>query len=403
MVETVSIAQALRNYSAQVPEQVVHWQDPLSAATGVLVIQSMKQGACGGGTRVSTQLDVAEVSMLAKVMQLKFALVGPAIGGAKSCVCIPADEPNPTGVLQRWFVAMDPYLRAGYGTAADANTDFATITQLLQNQGITHPQQGILTALAKGDATQAMLQRLACLQQPVVLASGVSVPLAELVTGYMLAKSVEAVYREKDISIVGQRAYVQGTGTVGAAVAYYLQQMGVHVIALCDKTHAIYAQGGVHTEALLRLVKTHAIHACFDTACSHTQLHQQLFTHGFDIFIPATGAHLVDADFMHAACAQGLSVMASGANIPFSEGGLYGSLAQWVDQRISFVPGFIASSGMARAFSFLMQAQQDACTAEAIFQDAAQTISCIIHRAWQENAECGLAAACYAMALQLAV
>jgi glutamate dehydrogenase/leucine dehydrogenase len=47
------------------------------------VINSLRGGAAGGGTRMRKGLDMNEVLSLAKTMEVKFS-VGPAIGGAKS-------------------------------------------------------------------------------------------------------------------------------------------------------------------------------------------------------------------------------------------------------------------------------------------------------------------------------
>jgi hypothetical protein len=68
------------------PELVVAWQDAETDARGWLVINSLRGGAAGGGTRMRVGANPREVGYLAKTMELKFALAGPSIGGAKSAL-----------------------------------------------------------------------------------------------------------------------------------------------------------------------------------------------------------------------------------------------------------------------------------------------------------------------------
>src|SRR5688572_11979166 len=66
------------------PELTLDWRDAETGARGWLVINSHRGGAAGGGTRMRVGVTPAEVTYLAKTMELKFALAGPPIGGAKT-------------------------------------------------------------------------------------------------------------------------------------------------------------------------------------------------------------------------------------------------------------------------------------------------------------------------------
>ena len=78
------------------PEIVFEWNDSETSARGWLVINSLKGGAAGGGTRMHSGLTRDEVTFLAKAMELKFAFAGPIIGGAKSGIDFdPADGVDP--------------------------------------------------------------------------------------------------------------------------------------------------------------------------------------------------------------------------------------------------------------------------------------------------------------------
>ena len=74
----------LQEYENKSPEIVFEWKDPQSDAIGWVVINSLRGGAAGGGTRMRKGLTKYEVLSLAKTMEVKFTVCGPAIGGAKS-------------------------------------------------------------------------------------------------------------------------------------------------------------------------------------------------------------------------------------------------------------------------------------------------------------------------------
>ena len=71
----------LERYEGKRPEIVFEWKDPYSEAEGWVVINSLRGGAAGGGTRMRVGLDKREVESLAKTMEIKFTVSGPQIGG----------------------------------------------------------------------------------------------------------------------------------------------------------------------------------------------------------------------------------------------------------------------------------------------------------------------------------
>ncbi|GAL01018.1 Glu/Leu/Phe/Val dehydrogenase family protein [Nonlabens ulvanivorans] len=113
----------LKRYENAEPEIVFHWNDPETDAQGWTVINSLRGGAAGGGTRMRVGLDKNEVLSLAKTMEIKFTVSGPAIGGAKSGINFDPRDPRKKGVLERWYKAVSPLLKSYYGTGGDLNVD----------------------------------------------------------------------------------------------------------------------------------------------------------------------------------------------------------------------------------------------------------------------------------------
>ena len=66
-----------------------------------MVIDSLRGGAASGGTRIRQGPDQHEVESLAKTMEVKFTVSGPAIGGAKSGINFDPQDSRKRGVLER--------------------------------------------------------------------------------------------------------------------------------------------------------------------------------------------------------------------------------------------------------------------------------------------------------------
>ena len=101
----------LKKYEEKSPEIVFEWHDQLTEAKGWVVINSLRGGAAGGGTRMRKGLDKNEVISLAKTMEIKFSVSGPPIGGAKSGIDFDPNDPRKQGVLERWYKAVAPLLK----------------------------------------------------------------------------------------------------------------------------------------------------------------------------------------------------------------------------------------------------------------------------------------------------
>ncbi len=69
----------LKKFENKAPEIVFEWKDAETEAEGWVVINSLRGGAAGGGTRMRVGLDKHEVTSLAKTMEVKFSVAGPTI------------------------------------------------------------------------------------------------------------------------------------------------------------------------------------------------------------------------------------------------------------------------------------------------------------------------------------
>src|SRR5260221_452121 len=136
----------LQKFENKRPEIVFEWKDSETEAEGWVVINSLRGGAAGGGTRMRKGLDKHEVESLAKTMEIKFTVSGPPIGGAKSGINFDPNDPRKEGVLHRWYLAVMPLLKYYYGTGGDLNVDeIHEVIPHTEDVGIWHPQEGVFT------------------------------------------------------------------------------------------------------------------------------------------------------------------------------------------------------------------------------------------------------------------
>src|SRR4030095_14297123 len=100
--QSTILRQLIAKFEHKQPEIVFEWKDAETEAMGWVVINSLRGGGAGGGTRMRRNLDKREVESLAKTMEIKFSVSGPAIGGAKSGICFDPSDPRKSEGLGRW-------------------------------------------------------------------------------------------------------------------------------------------------------------------------------------------------------------------------------------------------------------------------------------------------------------
>ncbi|MEY3728270.1 MAG: hypothetical protein RL098_1747, partial [Bacteroidota bacterium] len=214
----------LSKFENKRPEIVFEWKDSQTEAEGWVVINSLRGGAAGGGTRMRVGLDKREVESLAKTMEVKFTVAGPAIGGAKSGINFDPKDPRKKEVLQRWFAAVSPLLKSYYGTGGDLNVDeIHEVIPMTEDCGVWHPQEGVFNGHFKPNDTQK-INRIGQLQRGVakILENEQYSPelsknyvVADMITGYGVAASIEHYYNIWGGQLAGKRVLVQGWGNVG--------------------------------------------------------------------------------------------------------------------------------------------------------------------------------------------
>ncbi|UUW91550.1 Glu/Leu/Phe/Val dehydrogenase dimerization domain-containing protein [Pimelobacter simplex] len=380
----------LGRFEAKAPEIVFEWHDAETEARGWVVINSLRGGAAGGGTRMRAGLDRAEVEALAKTMEVKFTVSGPAIGGAKSGIDFDPADPRREGVLARWFKAVSPLLKTYYGTGGDLNVDeLHDVIPLTERYGLWHPQQGIVSGHFAADERE-LVQRVGMLRLGVskVVEDPRYTPererkytIADLVTGWGVAESVVHYYGTYGGAVAGKRVIVQGWGNVGSAAAYYLAQAGASVVGIIDRDGGLMNPDGFTSDEVHALFvgkQGNALRA--DGLIPHDQLDDAIWDMGAEIFLPCAASRLVTVEHVKRLVSGGLEVISAGANVPFADPEIfYGPTYEFADQHVAVIPDFIANCGMARTFTLLMEGI-DEVSDEVILGDVSRTIRTAIEK-----------------------
>ncbi|WBL21916.1 Glu/Leu/Phe/Val dehydrogenase dimerization domain-containing protein [Zunongwangia sp. HRR-M8] len=385
----------LKVYENKEPEIVFHWNDPETEAEGWTVINSLRGGAAGGGTRMREGLDKNEVLSLAKTMEVKFTVSGPAIGGAKSGINFDPKDPRKKGVLERWYKAVSPLLKSYYGTGGDLNVDeIHEVIPITENCGVWHPQEGVFNGYFQ--PTEAdKINRIGQLRQGVikVLENTDYSPdisrkytVADMITGFGVAEAVNQYYNIYGGAIKGKKAIVQGFGNVGSAAAYYLSQMGAKVVGIIDRAGGLIKEDGFSFEEIKDLFlnkEGNTLNA--PNLIPFEEINERIWNIDAEIFAPCAASRLVTKDQISNLIDRKLEVISCGANVPFADKEIFfGPIMEFIDERVSLIPDFISNCGMARVFAYFMERRVQ-MTDEAIFNDTSITIKNAIQNTFNNN------------------
>ena len=385
----------LKKFESKKPEIVFEWSDPETEAEGWVVINSLRGGAAGGGTRMRKGLDKHEVESLAKTMEVKFTVSGPRIGGAKSGINFDPADPRKEGVLQRWFTAVKPLLKYYYGTGGDLNVD--EITEVIPNTedvGVWHPQEGVFHGHFHPNEAQ-IINRIGQLRMGVIKvledekfspAVKRKYTVADMITGYGVAEAVHHYYNIWGGNISEKRAVIQGWGNVGGAAGFYLAQMGVKIVGIIDRDGGVVNPSGYSFDKIKELfLNRKGNKLVADEMLSSDEINERIWDQGFEIFIPAAASRLITREQVDRMIESKVEVFSCGANVPFADPEIFfGPTGLYADRNFSVIPDFIANCGMARVFAYLMESEVH-MEDHLIFEDTSRTIKKALEKTYAIN------------------
>ena len=402
----------LEKFENKRPEIVFEWKDAETEAEGWVVINSLRGGAAGGGTRMRKGLDKREVESLAKTMEVKFTVAGPPIGGAKSGINFDPKDPRKEGVLRRWYAAVSPLLKSYYGTGGDLNVDeIHEVIPITEDCGVWHPQEGVFNGHFQPKEAQK-INRIGQLRQGVlkVIEDESYTPdtnrkyvIADMITGYGVAESIRHYFNIWGGELKGKKVIVQGWGNVGSAATYYLAQNGALVVGIIDRVGGLISENGFTFEEVKDLfLNKNGNELVHSNLMSYDDINAKIWDLKADVFIPCAGSRMISEDQLNIMITSGMKVISSGANVPFADPEIFfGTIAEKADASLALIPDFIANCGMARVFAYLMSNDLKSIEDCLIFEDTSEIIKKALRDTKEINSNStGIAKAAFEIALK---
>lgn len=401
----------LEKFENKRPEIVFEWKDSETEAEGWVVINSLRGGAAGGGTRMRAGLDKREVESLAKTMEVKFTVAGPPIGGAKSGINFDPKDPRKKEVLKRWYAAVTPLLKHYYGTGGDLNVDeIHEVIPTTEDCGVWHPQEGVFNGHFQPREAQK-INRIGQLRHGVLKALedtsfspdvNRKYVVADMITGYGVAQSIKHYFDIWGGDVKGKKVIVQGWGNVGSAGAYYLAQKGAKIVGIIDRVGGLINEEGFSFEEIKDLfLNKNGNELSHPNLLSYEEINAKIWDLTADVFIPCAGSRMITKDQFERMEKAGIQVISSGANVPFADPEIFfGPIADLADNSISIIPDFISNCGMARVFAYLMSNDLTEISDSGIFEDTSTTIYNALKNTYSKNPKTtGIAKTAFEIAL----
>ena len=292
---------------ANKPYIVVEWNDTESDAKGWLCMYNFVNHYCGGGTRMHPTVTKEEVIRLATAMGYKYkACESETTGGCKAGIAYDYKAPDALDVLERFMVAMAPYLNAGVSIGGDLGVDYGDVLRILDDIGVGLPQTKAMKADPK-------IEQGIKNHDEVCDMTYDGFKMYDMITGYGVAFATDEAWKIKE-GREGATVIIQGFGCVGASLATCLDKMGYKVVGIADVNQLLYCPDGLNIPKLVetRLPKGELNPEAFED--SYQKLpNSQWLEMDVDIIIPAALEDVINKDNADKVKA---SLVVEAANIP---------------------------------------------------------------------------------------
>ncbi|HET9439321.1 MAG TPA: Glu/Leu/Phe/Val dehydrogenase [Longimicrobiales bacterium] len=232
----------LRNPERQVITSIPITMDngEIEVFKGYRVHYNTSRGPAKGGIRYDLNVSLDEVTALAAWMTWKCAVVDVPFGGAKGgVICDPfrMSQGELERLTRRYTASLMELLGPEQDVPApDVNTNEQMMAWIMDTYSM-HKRHTV-TAVVTG--------------KPIAI--GGSRGRREA-TGRGVMISVKEALREVGMPLLGTKVIVQGFGNVGSVAAKLMQDEGLTIVGISDKTTAIYQPGGLNVDNALAWIK----------------------------------------------------------------------------------------------------------------------------------------------------
>lgn len=305
------------------PEYIVKVYDPRVGMEGILVIDNTALGPGKGGIRMTPDITEEEVQRLARTMTWKNALAGIPFGGAKAgIIWNGGDEKLKKQYIQSFAKSIKLFTPKKYIAGPDVNTGEKEMQWFVEATGNWRSATGKPANL--------------CMKIFGKAGEKCGIPHEFGSTGFGVAHAVNIAADFAKIDIKKATVSIHGFGNVGTFAYRYLHDMGAIVVAVADKSGAIYAEQGLDDNELDLIIKNKKLlREC--RRCSFVSA-EEFWKIPADILIPASVTDVINDKNKNDIKAK---VIVEAGNIPMRE-----SVEEELYKRgILIVPDFVANAG----------------------------------------------------------
>lgn len=268
--------------------------------TGYRVLYNTSRGPAKGGIRFDLNVTLDEVKALAAWMTWKCAVVNIPFGGSKGgVVCDPSSMSNTEleRVTRRYTSAIIETLGPDSDVPApDMNTNERVMAWIMDTYSM-HKRHTV-TAVVTG--------------KPVEM--GGSLGRREATGRGCMIVTRQALNRLR-MPVQGTRVVVQGFGNVGSVSAALMEQQGMKIIAVSDKSGGIYNAKGLRIREVIQHVRQHRLLSGYPEA--EPISNDDLLTLDCDVLVPAALENVITS---HNARDIKARIICEGANGPTTAG-----------------------------------------------------------------------------------
>jgi glutamate dehydrogenase (NAD(P)+) len=268
--------------------------------TGYRVLYNTSRGPAKGGIRFDTTVTLDEVTALAAWMTWKCAVVNIPFGGAKGgVVCDPFQLSNAEleRITRRYTSAIIETLGPDSDVPApDVNTNERVMAWIMDTYSM-HKRHTV-TAVVTG--------------KPVEM--GGSLGRREATGRGCMLVTREALKRLR-IPVAGTRVAIQGFGNVGSVAAQLMENLGLIVVAVSDKSGGLYNPKGLKIRDVLQHTRQKRFLRDYKEADHITN--EDLLTLDCEVLVPAAMENVITS---HNAKDIKARIICEGANGPTTAG-----------------------------------------------------------------------------------
>ncbi|HEU5169746.1 MAG TPA: Glu/Leu/Phe/Val dehydrogenase [Gemmatimonadales bacterium] len=268
--------------------------------TGYRVLYNTSRGPAKGGIRFDLNVTLDEVKALAAWMTWKCAVVNIPFGGAKGgVVCDPSQLSNAEleRITRRYTSAIIETLGPDSDVPApDMNTNERVMAWIMDTYSM-HKRHTV-TAVVTG--------------KPVEM--GGSLGRREATGRGCMFVTREALKRLR-MPVEGARVVVQGFGNVGSIAAQLMEEQGMRIVAVSDKSGGVYNEKGLKVPDLVQHVRHHRFLSEYKDG-QHLD-NEELLTLDCDVLVPAALENVITSQNAGQIKAR---IICEGANGPTTAG-----------------------------------------------------------------------------------